>query len=286
MCRGLLLFADTKPLGEKGLDWLYIQVANLYGAGQNKKSMKERLQFGFENLDKVLDSANNPTGGLQWWMEADSPWQLLATCMEIRNALSHDSPEEYESNMHVHQDGSCNGLQHYAALARDTLGAGAVNLRPAEAPNDVYSEVARIVERIVNEDAAKGREEAQVLKGHVDRKLVKQTVMTSVYGVTFIGAREQISNRLRERGWDDENLVFSTSRYAAKVTMEGLHEMFHNAKDVMHWLAECAGRIGATNEIVKWTTPLGLPVGQPYRSKVLFRVPRRSFIFASRRSTQ
>lgn len=26
----------------------------------------------------------------------------------------------------------------------------------------------------------------------VDRKLVKQTVMTSVYGVTFIGAREQV----------------------------------------------------------------------------------------------
>jgi hypothetical protein len=34
----------------------------------------------------------------------------------------------------------------------------------------------------------------------VDRKLVKQTVMTSVYGVTHIGARQQIENRLRERG--------------------------------------------------------------------------------------
>lgn len=26
----------------------------------------------------------------------------------------------------------------------------------------------------------------------VDRKLVKQTVMTSVYGVTFVGARAQV----------------------------------------------------------------------------------------------
>ena len=36
--------------------------------------------------------------------------------------------------------------------------------------------------------------------GLVDRKLVKQTVMTSVYGVTAVGARAQVEARLRERG--------------------------------------------------------------------------------------
>lgn len=30
---------------------------------------------------------------------------------------------------------------------------------------------------------------AESLKGKVSRKVIKQTVMTSVYGVTFIGAR-------------------------------------------------------------------------------------------------
>lgn len=37
------------------------------------------------------------------------------------------------------------------------------------------------------------------LSGRVDRKVVKQTVMTTVYGVTFMGARVQIWNRLKER---------------------------------------------------------------------------------------
>ena len=37
-----------------------------------------------------------------------------------------------------------------------------------------------------------------MLDGHIGRKIVKQTVMTSVYGVTFIGARTQIQNRLEE----------------------------------------------------------------------------------------
>ena len=36
------------------------------------------------------------------------------------------------------------------------------------------------------------------MDGKVDRKIVKQTVMTSVYGVTYIGAREQIANRLKD----------------------------------------------------------------------------------------
>lgn len=40
------------------------------------------------------------------------------------------------------QDGSCNGLQHYAALGRDSVGAASVNLLPSDVPQDVYSGVA------------------------------------------------------------------------------------------------------------------------------------------------
>lgn len=52
----------------------------------------------------------------------------------------------------------------------------------------------------------------------VDRKLVKQTVMTSVYGVTYVGAREQIKRRLKARDMIcDDSELFSASCYAAKV---------------------------------------------------------------------
>lgn len=43
------------------------------------------------------------------------------------------------------KDGSCNGLQHYAALGRDQTGAESVNLFPADRPQDVYSNVAALV---------------------------------------------------------------------------------------------------------------------------------------------
>lgn len=82
---------------------------------------------------------------------------------------------------------------------------------------DVYSEIAALVKAQVDKDAARGVPEALVLQDNVDRKLVKQTVMTSVYGVTFVGARQQISSRLAERGWDDERLLYKTSSYGARV---------------------------------------------------------------------
>ena len=44
------------------------------------------------------------------------------------------------SSLPIHQDGSCNGLQHYASLGRDKLGATYVNVVPGSAPQDIYGE--------------------------------------------------------------------------------------------------------------------------------------------------
>jgi DNA-directed RNA polymerase len=45
VCRGALLFQEARPLGENGLDWLYVQAANLYAAGgrREKKSRRRNL---------------------------------------------------------------------------------------------------------------------------------------------------------------------------------------------------------------------------------------------------
>lgn len=48
------------------------------------------------------------------------------------------------------------------------------------------------------QDAKQGVRVAQVLEGFISRKVVKQTVMTVVYGVTRYGGRLQIEKRLRE----------------------------------------------------------------------------------------
>ena len=65
------------------------------------------------------------------------------------------------------------------------------HLNPAFDAQDVYSGVADLVREQVRADAEAGNPQAAFILPLVDRKLVKQTVMTSVYGVTFIGARQQ-----------------------------------------------------------------------------------------------
>ncbi|XP_004491958.1 DNA-directed RNA polymerase 2, chloroplastic/mitochondrial isoform X2 [Cicer arietinum] len=272
VCRGILEFADGRPLGKSGLYWLKIHLANLYAGGVDKLSSEGRIAFVENHLDDIFDSAEKPMEGRQWWLNAEDPFQCLAACITLTEALRSSAPEEFMSHIPVHQDGSCNGLQHYAALGRDKLGAAAVNLVAGEKPADVYSGIAARVFEIMRRDAQKDptvfsdARHARALVNQVDRKLVKQTVMTSVYGVTYIGAREQIKRRLKERNTIlDDSELFGASCYAAKVTLTALEEMFQGARSIMNWLGDCAKVIASENQPVRWTTPLGLPVVQPYR---------------------
>ncbi|CAA6665446.1 unnamed protein product [Spirodela intermedia] len=272
LCRGILEFAEGRPLGQSGLRWLKIHLANLYAGGVDKLSYEGRLAFTEDHLDDIFDSADRPLEGKRWWLEAEDPFQCLAVCINLAEALRSSSPETTISHIPVHQDGSCNGLQHYAALGRDKLGAVAVNLVAGEKPADVYSGIASRVLDIMRRDAQNdpatdpNAARARLLISQVDRKLVKQTVMTSVYGVTYVGAREQIKRRLKERGAiADDAELFSASCYAAKVTLTALEEMFQAARGIMTWLGDCAKVIALENHAVRWTTPLGLPVVQPYR---------------------
>jgi len=109
-------------------------------------------------------------------MKADDPWQCLATCMELREALESSDPHNYMSCLPVHQDGTCNGLQHYAALGGDAQGARQVNLSATDRPSDVYTHVAEMVEKIIVDDAEMGHKYAKMLTGKISRKVVKQTV--------------------------------------------------------------------------------------------------------------
>ncbi|OJJ97066.1 hypothetical protein ASPACDRAFT_123789 [Aspergillus aculeatus ATCC 16872] len=297
--RGLLLFSEAKPLGPQGLRWLKIQIANL--SGFDKASLPEREQFTMDHLDDVLDSANNGLKGRRWWLKAEDPWQCLAACCELRNALKLSDPTQYLSRLPIHQDGSCNGLQHYAALGGDKVGAQQVNLEPSDRPSDVYSGVAEFVKKTVAQEAADGNPVAKYLEGRITRKIVKQTVMTNVYGVTFMGAMKQVRKQLVDHYPDltPEQRV-EGALYIARKIFEALGSMFNGAHEIQYWLGDCASRItrsmspsqieelmqeamgsaSAANmdpakkfrTTVIWTTPLGLPVVQPYRVRSSRRI--------------
>ncbi|XP_055345641.1 DNA-directed RNA polymerase, mitochondrial-like [Paramacrobiotus metropolitanus] len=264
MTRSLLLFAKGMPLGEKGLDWLKIHLINLTGL-KKKCSIAERLAYANEIMDDILDSADNPLTGRQWWKSSDDPWQSLACCKEIANASRSPDHRCFVSHFPIHQDGSCNGLQHYAALGRDSLGAHQVNLAPAPVPQDVYSGVAALVEEERRQDAERGIEVAKALDGFVGRKVVKQTVMTIVYGVTRYGARQQIHGQLADLRAFDQEKSWPGASYLAGKTFDSIRQMFTATRQIQEWFVECARLISTVRERpIQWVTPLQLPVLQPY----------------------
>lgn len=340
VCRAVLTFAESKRLGEDGLYWLRIHLANLFGLA--KRSLDDRHQFALDNAEALVDSFENPMTGKQWWLEAEEPWQALAAIMELGRAGKLDDPTDYLCSLPVHMDGSCNGLQHYAALGRDREGGKQVNLVPGPEPRDVYEGVRSLVAQKIAADArswvgpapenafgvaldavpseddpfdeevlaaedeerAKSRRgetakeaalrRAQIVDGLVTRKVVKQTVMTSVYGVTFVGARQQVLARLQDiledllthpkdkdnaeqikrltalgaitpEGDADDDELYHCACYIASLTLEVLEELFTSARQLMAWMAQCARLVAQHDQPVSWITPLGLPVVQPYR---------------------
>jgi DNA-directed RNA polymerase len=312
--RGLLIFSEGKKLGEEGLRWLKIHLSNL--AGFDKASMDERVAYTESHMEDIRDSVENALGGKRWWLKAEDPWQCLGACFELKAAMDLEDPTEFVSRIPVAQDGSCNGLQHYAALGGDSFGAAQVNLEPSDRPADVYSGVAKLVKASIAKDAEEGDEMARVLLNKITRKVVKQTVMTNVYGVTFVGARAQVQKQLDAIMPDKSETEISNyvlASYIAKKIFKALATMFEGAHNIQYWLGECADRItrAITPEQIRgiidrregivpaisrkykdaawkywarknedkgevravdfrtsviWTTPLNLPVVQPYRA--------------------
>jgi len=270
ICRGLLEFAEGKPIGKTGLRWLKIHLANKMG--KDKLSFPDRVAYAESVIPIIEKCVKDPLNNREW-LEAEDSWQTLAAMCDLYDALQKPNPEEHISHLHIHQDGSCNGLQHYAALGRDFGGAQQVNLMNTEKPGDIYTHVANMVQGKIDRDAndpnAKFHLLAKKLVGNVKRKVVKQTVMTSVYGVTFIGARAQIQKQLKDKDFinTEEKELYEASHYMAMLTLECIKDLFSGAHEIKKWLIQCASQISATSNPVSWITPLGLPVVQPYRSK-------------------
>lgn len=65
----------------------------------------------------------------------------------------------------------------------------------------MYTAVAGIVEHLRVKDASvpdsRHHKIATALEGYIKRKVIKQTVMTTVYGVTRFGAIQQIHRQLK-----------------------------------------------------------------------------------------
>lgn len=158
--KGLLTFAQGEPLGKDGAAWLALHGANTLGKtpeGQktSKMPLQSRVDWILQNTPRIIAAAEDPMSNL-WWADADEPLQFWAFCNEWAQFWAfHEEGigHEFVSSLPVAQDGTCNGLQHFSAMALDPIGGREVNLTPGESPRDIYQFVADLVNRQLEIDA-------------------------------------------------------------------------------------------------------------------------------------
>lgn len=257
LVRSLMMFWHSQKLEKHGADWLKYQLAANYG--KDKLNMQDRLAFVDENMHSILSSANNPFTE-KWWQKAEKPWQTLSLCFEIQKlhdfVTKGNQVSEYYCHIPISLDGSCNGLQHYAALGADQDGGESVNLVPnsKNERQDVYSAVLDIVEsKVINNTEGESGLLIDMAKSVLSRKLIKQTVMTSVYGVTSFGATAQIEDRIGDLVASDklnpdlrksiEAHKRKLAQYLSGKVLDSISELFKGAKRLQDWLLKNCFRV-------------------------------------------
>lgn len=300
--RSLFMFSEAKQLGDEGLKWLKVHLANLYGECK-LESFTEREIWVDKQMKNILDSARDPLK-MKWWREGSKPYQVLATCIDLANAYQHpEGPTAHFSRIPVQLDGTSNGLQHLVALAKDSKNADSVNLRGSER-GDVYTMIA---DKLTNDSEVK----ALLLSDSINRSTVKKAVMIYFYG----GSTTKLAEIFEESG-------LARPRKLANIIASILNQTFKPERAVQAWLTECAVRLmnstradhitrnsgsgtiedtddlGEENDAgadtsqrkvsygipsLVWTSPLGLPVVQPYvQTKLMaIRTPIQAFYWPS-----
>ena len=271
LSKALLKFSEGKRLGHDGVIWLMIHAANSYG--EDKVPFEDRVRWTQSHMDQITAVALDPIETLEFWTKADSPFQFLAACFELAGA--HIMGPDYVSYIPVSMDGSCNGLQNFSALLKDAVGGAATNLVPSDAPADIYSEVAALVEAKVRHAAEAGHEFGVIFDGFINRTLIKQPVMTLPYGATLVGMQGQLEAACKKAG----NPMALTPKnswpacgWLARVVRESIAEVVVAAVEAMDWLQDAAVKVSKTGQPIRWTTPAGFPVLQEYRIAELKRV--------------
>ena len=266
LSKGLLTFAEGKPLGSMGAFWLAVHGANSYG--KDKGPLNDRVDWVVEHEAEILEAAEDPLG-TTWWRDADggeSPWQFLAFCFEWAGYIESGESPEFVSRLPVAVDGSCNGLQHYSAMLRDPVGAHAVNLTADGEQQDIYVKVAQATERLVKEkmnETALDRELAGLwLKHGVTRKVVKRSVMTTPYGVTGRGIVSHVFSDTTKVSDVFGTRAFEAAAWLAPLIMEAIGSTVSAAEEAMSFLRGVVKLTNKANSGLGWTTPAGLPVMQ------------------------
>jgi DNA-directed RNA polymerase len=268
--RAMFKFANGLPLGGDGTRWLEINCANCGGfKGIDKRPWDERVEWAKHEKKMIQRVARDPDCTIDIWREADRKFAFVAACRELTAAW--EDPDHFKTHLPIEFDGSANGIQHLALLARDPDAARRVNLIWSDSPRDVYQEIINHVRESLEAD---GRKSAQwwakkfkILDNRPGkiRKLIKTPAMTFAYNATPHGMAENIAEVYREEfeGLEPKEDV---GRFLAKQIIEACREILSKPARVMEYICELSDHCSDAGRALDWISPTGFPVRNDYRA--------------------
>jgi DNA-directed RNA polymerase len=259
--RGMLEYAEGRPLGESGAYSVAVHTANCFG--QDKLSLDDRVQWTMDNSDKLMESAMFPLAKDAFWRTAEKKerWIALACCFEWL-ALQIEGVD-HVSYLVTTVDAKCSGIQHYSAILGDQEGAEAVSMVKVDKPTDIYSDVAAVCNRMIaNEESPAATKAKESWNGLVERKHVKQPTMTTAYNCSAFGKRDQIADAITHVT-DPRDKDALATQLEPVVTL-AIAEVITKAVDGMEYLKQLAKIVAKSGQHISWLTPLGFPVIQKY----------------------
>lgn len=195
MAKGMLMFAEEKPMTEDGKFWLAVHTASSYNQSYNindipewceedyksylkeegledisvdKMTLNDRAGWTMNNWDKIFEKKLD--------LKAEKPYTFLACCYEWEYVQ-----ETGMTRLPVAIDGSNNGWQHLGAISKDSQTGLLVGLEPVTIQKDFYVQTAKKLIEL----AAKDKRLTSILKSmpmkHIRKGISKRGSMTRAY---------------------------------------------------------------------------------------------------------
>lgn len=251
-------FANGALLGKDGLKALYLHTANMFG--MDKISINKRVAWVQHNLNAICSIVDHVD--LAEKFKGANVFQALVAAKELQRAHAwvtgtSNSMMDFMSHLVCHQDGTCNGLQHMAAITKNRQTAVTVNCVASshdDSPADVYGIMADCAAAITT-----GEVHRLIVK--YGRDMAKNPVMITGYGA---GKDTIITNTAKYLGKYNEDVTLAQAIGEAYV--EAIKLNAGAVKALTEALkARVTGALNAGKESFKWVTADGFVACTEYR---------------------
>ena len=180
-------------------DFVKLYLANVYGL--NKLSRRNRIKWFDTNINEILDLLVNNIEifNNKYLINAKEPAQFISCLFEYSN---YKNKKITEIRTPILFDATCSGIQHLSALTTDLDISKLVNLIEVskDEPSDFYEFcIKNILVNIENLPEEDYIFKNKLLKLNLNRKMLKQSIMTVPYNVTMIGIADKIAENFEKK---------------------------------------------------------------------------------------